>query len=893
MAEPLAPQYDPRETEASLYQWWLELGLFRADAESDKPPFTILMPPPNVTGSLHLGHALGVTLQDTLIRWKRMSGFNALWIPGTDHAGIATQMVVERDLRATEGLTRHDLGRDEFLRRVWAWKETYGNRIIEQIQVLGASPDWDRTFFTMDPALSEAVVEVFVQLHEQGLIYRADRLINWCPEDRTALSDLEVEHEENARGELFEFAYPLANSEGEIVVATTRPETMLGDTAIAVHPDDPRYHALIGEQVHHPILDRTIPIIADAELVDPEFGTGAVKITPAHDFNDFAVGVRHELPSINILNPDGTLNDEGGPFAGMDRFAARTAVKERLAELGLARGAREHLLPLGRCQRCGSVVEPYLSLQWFVRIEPLAQPAIEAVRRGDTRFVPETWTKTYMQWMENIHDWTISRQLWWGHRIPAWYGPDGTPFVARTAEAAAEQARAHYGRDVELEQDPDVLDTWFSSGLLPFTALGWPKQTKDLETFYPGAVMETGFDIIFFWVARMMMMGLRFMDEVPFRTVFLHAMVRDERGEKMSKTRGNVIDPLDVTAEYGADALRFTLAAMAAQGRDINLSLDRVAGYQAFANKLWNAARFALMHLDGHPRVQPDEVGDALELADRWILSRLSRAAAEVTEALERFRFSDAANAVYAFIWHELADWYLELVKPRLYGDAGEASQTAARATLAAVLDGALRLLHPMMPFITEAIWQRLPRQEGDPVSISVAAWPASRAEWEDVEVETRVAELQELIGAVRAIRAEYGVQPGTPVSLRIAGASPELRDTLARAERALRDLARVEQLVFGGADGVIGATAVLRGGTELFVPLAGVIDRDRERERLRTELERLRGQLRATEGKLANEKFTARAPAEVVEREREKLGMFGEQSDRIAAKLRTLETAS
>jgi valyl-tRNA synthetase len=890
MADPLAPQYNPGEVETRLYDWWEEQGLFRADTHSDREPFTILMPPPNVTGELHIGHALFVTLQDLLIRWKRMSGYNALWVPGTDHAGIATQTVVERELRRKEGRSRHDLGREEFLHRVWEWKETSGDRILKQIRVLGASPDWDRLLFTMDEDLSRAVVEVFVRLHGEGLIYRADRLINWCPQDRTALSDLEVEHEEDAPAELYSFAYPLADGSGEIVVATTRPETMLGDTAIAVHSEDHRYRGLVGRTVRHPILAREIPVVADAVLVDPEFGTGAVKITPAHDFNDFEVGRRHALPNINILDTDGTLNANAGPFAGLDRFEARTAVKARLAELGLERGARPHQLPLGRCQRCGTVVEPFLSLQWFVRIEPLARKAIEAVHRGDTVFVPESWTKTYMQWMENIHDWTISRQLWWGHRIPAWYGPDGEHFVARSEEEAAAAAREHYGREVTLEQDPDVLDTWFSSGLLPFTTLGWPAQTPELKRFYPTAVMETGFDIIFFWVARMMMMGIHFMGEVPFRTVFLHAMVRDETGEKMSKTRGNVIDPLEVTEEYGADALRFTLAAMAGQGRTINLSLGRVAGYQAFTNKIWNIARFALPHLEDRLRQDPGDLQPELELADRWILSRLNRTVDGVTDALDRFRFQDAAELVYGFIWGELADWYVELVKPRLYGDAGETSQAAARATLAHVIDASMRLLHPIMPFVTEAVWQRLPRRDDDPASLMVAAWPVPRAEWDDVVAEERIIELQEIIGAVRNLRAEYGVQPGARIPLWVAGASEGLHQLLSRSPRALLDLARVDTLEFRSGAGAVGATAVLRSGAEAVIPLEGVIDLARERQRLREELERVRGQLRSTGAKLANEGFVSRAPAEVVQRERDKLQGFEEQSSALEAKLRILE---
>jgi valyl-tRNA synthetase len=894
MAEALAPQYNPKEVEPELYRWWEEKGFFRADSKSEREPFTILMPPPNVTGELHIGHALFVTLQDLLIRWKRMQGYEALWIPGTDHAGIATQMVVERELRNNEGLSRHDLGREEFLKRVWEWKEKSGNRILEQIRVLGASPDWSRIFFTMDEPRSAAVREVFVRLYEQGLIYRDHRLINWCPQDRTALSDLEVEHEENAEGELYSFAYPLSDDSGEITVATTRPETMLGDTAVAVHPDDERYRHLIGRTARHPFVEREIPIVADAELVDPAFGTGAVKITPAHDFNDFEVGKRHDLPAVNILNPDGTLNENAGPFAGLDRFAARKAVKDRLAHLGLERRIRDYQLALGRCQRCGTVVEPYLSLQWFVRIEPLARPAIEAVERGETVFVPENWTRTYMQWMENIHDWTISRQLWWGHRIPAWYGPDGHVFVARSEEEAIAQARLHYGSDeVALEQDADVLDTWFSSGLLPFTSLGWPEPTRDLERFYPTTVMETGYDIIFFWVARMMMMGLHFQGRVPFRTVFLHAMVRDEKGQKMSKTRGNVIDPLDVTADYGADALRFALVAMAGQGRNINLSLSRVAGYQAFTNKIWNIARFALPHIADHARRDAAEVRDDLELADRWILSRLAQTTRGVTDALERFRFQDAAELVYGFIWGDLADWYLELAKPRLYGDAGEASQAAARVTLATALDDAMRLLHPVMPFVTEAVWQRLPRAEGEAASLMVAGWPAAGEEWIDAASEAQLAELQELIGSVRNLRAEYGIQPGARVPLYVAGVSDEMRGVLEASTRALRDLARVETLAFRSAEGVVGATAVLRSGAEAFIPLADVIDLDRERIRLRDELERVRKLHGATEGKLRNESFVSRAPAEVVEREREKLQSYSEQRDKLESKLRSLEGAA
>ncbi|HYA45860.1 MAG TPA: valine--tRNA ligase, partial [Acidimicrobiales bacterium] len=624
----LAKGYSHREVEARWYDFWRRRGYFHGDEhDASRPPFSIVLPPPNVTGSLHLGHALTATLQDVLIRWKRMSGFNTLWLPGTDHAGIATQMIVEKEIQKTEKKSRHDLGRAEFLRRVWAWKEKFGSRIGEQHQALGAALDWDRERFTMDDGLSRAVREVFVRLFEEGLVYREKKLINWCPRCHTALSDLEVTRDETHQGELWSFAYPLVEPLGdtrEIVVATTRPETMLGDTAVAVHPEDERYRALIGRKVRHPILGRELPIIGDAILVDPAFGTGAVKVTPAHDFNDFEVGKRHGLPQITVIEPDGRMSPNAGPVAGLDRFEARREVKRILSAQGLDRGSKPHIVPLAKCQRCETVLEPLISQQWFVRIEPLARPAIEAVEQGKTRFIPETWTNTYMAWMRNIHDWCISRQLWWGHQIPAWYCPDGHVTVARQAPERC----ATCGKG-ELRQDEDVLDTWFSSGLWPFSTMGWPDETATLRTFYPTSVMETGHDIIFFWVARMMMMGIHFMGEVPFRTVYLHPMVRDEKGHKMSKTRGNVIDPLVITEQYGADALRFTLAALTAQGRDIKLAKERIDGYRAFANKLWNASRFALMNLSGYEEQGEDPLALDPSPADRWILARLARAVNE------------------------------------------------------------------------------------------------------------------------------------------------------------------------------------------------------------------------------------------------------------------------
>ncbi|HYX92103.1 MAG TPA: valine--tRNA ligase, partial [Myxococcaceae bacterium] len=742
----LSKAYDPTDVEPRWYGFWTERDYFRADPSSAKPPYSIVLPPPNVTGSLHLGHALTATLQDILIRWKRMSGHECLWLPGMDHAGIATQMVVERELQKSEGKSRHDLGRTAFLERVWQWKEKYGARIGEQHKVLGASLDWSRERFTMDPGLSPAVREVFVRLYEEGLIYRAQRLINWCPSCRTALSDLEVEHEEQ-QGSLWHIAYPVKGSDRRLVVATTRPETMLGDTAVAIHPDDPRYAGLAGQTAILPLVEREIPIIADPQLVNMEFGTGVVKVTPAHDFNDYETGLRHRLPMVSIFDEAARTNANAGPFAGLDRLEARRRVLEALAERGLLVKEEPHALSVGTCQRCGTVVEPMLSPQWFVKIEPLAKPAIAAVEEGRTHFVPESWTQVYFHWMRHIHDWCISRQIWWGHQIPAWYcracSPDlrdlsrVRPIVAREQPARCEECGGG-----ELVQDPDVLDTWFSSALWPFSTLGWPKDTPELRTFYPTSVMETGHDIIFFWVARMMMMGLHFMGEVPFRTVYLHAMVRDEKGEKMSKVKGNVIDPLDVVrgapAEqlppairnkfpqgmpaFGADALRFTLAALTQQGRDIKLSLDRVAGYKAFVNKLWNAARFALMNL-GDFRADDTPIEERpLSLADRWIVSRLDRAIAETQLALDEFRFSDGASVLYQFLWYELCDWYIELSKIAL--NAGDATaRDAARATLVFSLDHVLRLLHPFMPFVTEEIWQKLPMQR-DWESIMIAQYP-------------------------------------------------------------------------------------------------------------------------------------------------------------------------
>ena len=869
----LAKGYEHQEVEARWYAFWKGRGYFHGDEhDRSRPAFSIVLPPPNVTGSLHLGHALTATLQDVLIRWKKLSGYNTMWLPGTDHAGIATQMVVEKELKKTEKKSRHDLGRAEFLKRVWAWKEQYGSRIGQQHQALGAALDWERERFTMDEGLSRAVREVFVRLHEEGLIYREKKLINWCPDCRTALSDLEVEHEEGHPGELWSFAYPLASGTGEIVVATTRPETMLGDTAVAVHPDDERYLGLVGQKVRHPLSGREFPIVADAVLVDMAFGTGAVKVTPAHDFNDFEVGKRHGLEFLTVIGPDGKMTAAAGPVAGLDRFEARREVKRLLEEQGLARGSKPNPMALGRCQRSQTVLEPLLSDQWYVKIAPLAKPAIEAVEQGRTKFVPEQWTNTYMAWMRDIHDWCISRQLWWGHQIPAWYCQDGHVTVARETPRACSTCGA-----AALRQDEDVLDTWFSSGLWPFSTMGWPDRTDTLRTFYPTSVMETGHDIIFFWVARMMMMGLHFMGEVPFRTVYLHPMVRDGKGQKMSKTKGNVIDPLEITGRYGADALRFTLAALTAQGRDIKLANERIEGYRAFANKLWNASRFALMNLTGYLERGGDPAAAARTAADRWILARLQVAVNGTVEALEALRFNDAANTVYHFVWHELCDWYVELAKEALYGE-DPVQKAGAQAVLVHCLKTSYLLLHPFMPFITEELWHVLRAQvraEAWPDSIMAGRYPAPGPV--DEAADRAFSPVLGIIDALRNIRGEMGipfkVALGRATPLHVAVTDPAVHRLLTSGEeRRVARLANVEQLVLHLAAATPHApqSAVAVGaGFEVRVPLAGVIDLAAETARIDKELAKVAADLTLLEKKLSNPSFVERAPAEVVAKDR------------------------
>ncbi len=875
---PLPRTYDPHDAAERYYPEWEEAGLFSPDPSAPGEPYSIVIPPPNVTGSLHMGHALNNTLQDVLIRYKRMDGYNTLWVPGTDHAGIATQWVVERQLRA-QGIERRDLGREEFLKRVWEWKEASGGTITHQLRKLGVSCDWSRERFTMDDGLSEAVKEVFVRYYEQGLIYRAERLINWDPIGLTALSDLEVENEEGAQGELWSFAYrldaPYTRADGtvidEIVVATTRPETMLGDTAVAVHPDDPRYRDLVGRTVKHPFVDRDIPIVADAILVDPAFGSGAVKITPAHDFNDFEVGKRHKLPMINIFTLDAKVNEAGGKFAGLDRFEARDAVKVAIAELGLDRGSKPHELALPRSQRSGSVVEPMLSTQWFVRMKPLAGPAVGAVENEFVRFVPKQWENTYYAWMRNIRDWCISRQLWWGHRIPAWYDKDGTCFVGRSE---AEVRETHeIGPDVVLTQDPDVLDTWFSSALWPFSTLGWPDQTAELARYYPTSVLITGFDIIFFWVARMVYSGQHFMGQVPFDDVYIHALVRDESGQKMSKTKGNVVNPLDGIADYGADAFRFTLVAMAAQGRDILWAPARAEGYVKFQNKLWQAFRFAMMHLESYDPDAPR----TLSAYDHWIRARMGAAIERVRDGLNGYRFNEAAGEIYSFTWDELCDWFLELSKGTLYDDAetadAEARRQGARHTLLEVFHALIRLAHPIIPFMTEEMWRRLPGTEG---TVMLAAFPKVGDFPSDATTLGEVAHLQEAIVAIRRIRADMELSPKLKLPLQAPDVS-----VFRKHAQALRDLAGIGEVRTGSRDGAC-ATAVVR-GQELYLPLEGVIDLDAERARLDKQIKKTDKDVHGLSRRL-NPGFKAKAPAHVVAEFEAKLEVARERLQTLQA---------
>lgn len=879
----LEKTFQPQDVEAKHYQKWETQGAFSAHPESNAQPYAIVIPPPNVTGNLHMGHALNNTLQDILIRFARMQGKDALWQPGTDHAGIATQMVVERQLEA-EGLTRQELGREKFLDRVWQWKDQSGGAITRQLRRLGASCDWDRERFTMDEGLSQAVRKVFVDLHRDGLIYKDKRLVNWDPKLRTAISDLEVQPRET-KGNLWYFRYPLeGNPEQHIVVATTRPETMLGDSGVAVHPDDERYKNLIGKYVILPLVGRRIPIIAD-NYADPEQGSGAVKITPAHDFNDFEVGRRHNLEMIQIMDEDARLTASvPEPYQKLDRFDARKKIVADMEAAGLLEKIEPHNHKVPYGERGGVPVEPFLTEQWYCDAKTLAAPAIKAVEEGRTVFVPANWTKTYYEWMRNIQPWCISRQLWWGHRIPAWYGPDNKVFVAMSKEEAQAAAKAHYGIDTSLTQDPDVLDTWFSSGLWPFSTLGWPEQTKELERYYPTDVLVTGFDIIFFWVARMMMMGLRFMGEVPFRTVYIHALVRDERGQKMSKSKGNVVDPLGLVNDYGADALRFTLAAMAAQGRDIKLSMSRVEGYRNFATKLWNAARFCEMNeCRFDPEFHPEQCKETLS---KWLISSIVNAAKDIETALMEFRFNEAAGRIYQFAWHSYCDWFLEFAKPVFMG-TDETAKKEVRAVSAWGLDQIMRMLHPFMPFITEEIWQHLTGQND---WLTQVGWPKVSASLIDTKATEEIEWLVKLITEVRAVRAEMNVPAAAQIPLIVQGASFE---TIARIERhrpLILRLARLSQLDCKDKFLSTGAAQIILGEATLFLPLADVIDFSKERERLIKESQKLQTEIDKISAKLGNQDFIARAPEEVVDEQRERQEDLTATHARLQSALRHLE---
>ena len=915
--------YDSNTIEPRIAQAWEDADAFvaGAGAEEGAEPFTIVIPPPNVTGSLHMGHALNNTLQDILVRFERMRGKNVLWQPGMDHAGIATQMVVERQLSERQ-IHRRDLTRDEFVDRVWEWKAASGGMIVNQLKRLGASCDWSRERFTMDEGLSEAVLEVFVTLYRQGLIYKDKRLVNWDPKLRTAISDLEVEQVE-INGSLWHFRYPVEGAVFDpddpstyITVATTRPETMLGDTGVAVHPDDERYRSLVGKRAVLPIVGRKIPIVAD-EYSDPEKGTGAVKITPAHDFNDFEVGKRNDLPAINVLTVDGTISiNDNEEFAdgvevtperqsvwdqlhGLDRFEARKLIVRIMEEGGfLAKiEPHRHMVPHG--DRGGVPIEPFLTDQWYVNAAELAKPAIASVREGRTKFVPKNWEKTYFEWMENIQPWCISRQLWWGHQIPAWYGPDGHVFVAKTEQEALDDAVEYYlalegpwkafvqekldnfSPGEILTRDEDVLDTWFSSALWPFSTLGWPQPTKELETYYQTDVLVTGFDIIFFWVARMMMMGLHFMDEEPFHTVYVHALVRDKSGAKMSKSKGNVIDPLELIDEYGADALRFTLTIMAAQGRDVKLDPARVAGYRNFGTKLWNATRFAEMN--GVARNDDFWLNDAKLTVNRWILTELTRAAREITGAIETYRFNDAAGAAYRFVWNGFCDWYLELLKPVFMGDDASA-KAESQAVAAFVLDEIYKLLHPMMPFMTEELWAHT---AGEGASRSTllchAAWP--NPDFEDAEAAAEINWLIDLVSGIRSVRAEMNVPPSAVAPLCVIGADKETEARLARHAPAIARLARVGQVGHSTAAPKASAQIVL-GEATFALPLGDLIDVKAEAARLAKEVAKIDGEIARVEKKLDNPQFVAKAAEEVVEAEREKLAEFREQRARLQTAL-------
>ncbi|MDK2820999.1 MAG: valyl-tRNA synthetase [Clostridia bacterium] len=861
MAKALDKTYNPKNVEEKWYSYWLDNDYFKGSLpEKGQKTFSIVMPPPNVTGSLHMGHALDNTLPDILVRWHRMMGDATLWVPGTDHAGIATQARVEEEI-AKEGLNKYDLGRDKFLERVWDWKNQYGNKISKQLRFLGYSCDWSRQRFTMDEGCSKAVREVFVRLYEKGLIYRGNYIINWCPRCNTTISDIEVEHQEES-GNLWYIRYPFKDGSGSIVIATTRPETMLGDTAVAVNPEDERYKDLVGKTIVLPITGREIPLIADS-YVDPSFGTGAVKITPAHDPNDFEVASRHDLPSITVIGKDAIMTEEAGPYAGMERYACRGQLVDDLKTQGFLVKVEEHKHAVGHCYRCGTVIEPLVSPQWFVRMAPLAAPAAQAAKEGEVRFIPERFTKIYLNWVENIRDWCISRQLWWGHRIPVWYCQQCGEEICRREDPT----ECPICGSTALEQDPDVLDTWFSSALWPFSTLGWPEETPELKEFYPTSLLVTGRDIIFFWVARMLFMGIEFMGEVPFKEVFIHGLVLDAKGRKMSKSLGNGVDPIEIIEEYGADTLRFMLVTGNTPGNDLRFHPERLEGTRNFANKIWNAARFAIMNLEDFEPLSLNS--ENFTLADRWILSRLNTLIRQVTSGLETYEIGETARLLYDFFWGEFCDWYIELIKPRLYGQNKKDKQLAQNV-LVEVLGKSLQLLHPIMPFITEEIWQNLPGQRK---SIMISSWPQVTPEWDDKQAEEEMKLIMSVIRSIRNLRSEMNVPLGRKAEAILVVESKETQQILQKANDYFKVLASTEPLKVKSSleEPPSKAAAAVTSGVQIFLPLAGLIDLEKEQARLEKELKNTITNLEKVEKKLANSAFREKAPEAVVAKEEAK----------------------
>ena len=878
MTNNLPKTYDPDKVEEKWYQHWEDKGYFKATFDPDKESFSIVMPPPNITGQLHVGHAFDNTLQDILTRWKRMQGYNALWLPGTDHASIATEVKVVNKMRE-EGLEKDDVGRDGFLDRAWEWKEEYGDRITKQLRKIGSSCDWSRERFTMDEGCSKAVKEVFVELYNKGLIYQGDYIVNWCPDCHTTLSDVEVEHEDHASN-IWHLKYPIKDSDRFIVVATTRPETMLGDTAVAVNPADDRYKDLIGKKIILPLVGREIPIITD-DFVDKEFGTGMVKVTPAHDPNDFAMGLRHDLEVIKVIDEDAKMTEINGKYAGMDRYQCREEVVNDLKELGLLDKIEDYEHAVGQCYRCDTVVEALVSKQWYVKMRPLAEPAIKAAKEGDVNFVPERFKKTYLNWMENIRDWCISRQLWWGHRIPVWYCQDCGEVIVTKEEDVTNCTACDSSN---LKQDEDVLDTWFSSGLWPFSTMGWPEDTKELEFYYPNNVLVTAFDIIFFWVARMIFMGLEFMEEVPFKDVYIHGLIRDSQGRKMSKSLGNGVDPIEIIDKYGADALRFTLITGNTPGNDMRFREERLEASRNFANKIWNASRFILMNVEelDFDSINPDELD--YTMADKWILSRLNKVTKDIEDALDKYNFGEVSKILYDFIWSEFCDWYIELIKSRLYQDQDEVAKKTAQYIGVTVLERILRLLHPVMPFITEEIWQQLP---GTGESIMIASWPASSSDELDQEVEEKMGLIMDIIKSIRNIRNEMKVNPGKRIKA-ILNIPAEKQEIVEQGYDYIKDLGRLNELRLEVelAEKPDKASTAITGGVEVILPLEGMVDIDKEIERLEKEYEEMLGEIKRAEGKLANKGFVNKAPEELVKREKVKLLEYQEKKDMLKQRL-------